>query len=148
MNKLKVLLIEDNDADILMFKMALKKLNIKCDLEISKTVANSADKLKDFTPDIIFLDVNLPDESGVNLLRKDEFKKLFEKIPVIMLTSMGDINLINTCYSLNAKYFLLKTSSVLDLSHKIRKEIIDAKISLLFNNVEELSNQISGIIEK
>lgn len=148
MKSVKILLVEDNDIDVLIFKKALEALNVKYELTVVKEYKEVLSFLKDDKPEIIFLDINLPDKSGIEILKESSFKASTKKIPVIMLTSMENIETINLCYTLNAKFFLPKTSSVTSLSKNLKRELVDAQLNLLFNNVEELSEKVGALTNK
>ena len=45
--------------------------------------------MEEKTPALILLDVMLPEEDGISILKKIRSKKMWKKIPVIMLTAKG-----------------------------------------------------------
>ena len=59
-------------------------------------------------PDIIFLDIRLPDGSGIDVLKA--IKKNGEFPKIIMLTNYPYIQYENKCRELGADYFLDKSS--------------------------------------
>lgn len=82
----KVLVVEDDFSinDILTF--ALKSEGYAVASAFSAKEARI--KFEEFNPDLVLLDVNLPDESGFELCRSISSEY---KIPVIMLTARNDI---------------------------------------------------------
>jgi DNA-binding NarL/FixJ family response regulator len=59
-------------------------------------------------PDILLLDINLPDKNGLELLRL--VKKRYSEVKVIMITNQSDQSYRSACASLGALRFLDKSS--------------------------------------
>jgi len=79
----KIFVLDDDKLIVMMLERALKKSGYTVKYET--TVGDIIDKIKSFSPDVLLLDVNLPEKSGIDILR--EIKE--EGIPaqVVMLTS-------------------------------------------------------------
>lgn len=81
----KILIVEDSDF----FRHLLKETLLTRFPEMDITEAGNAEeavkKIKGFTPDLIFVDIRLPGESGLEFTRK--IKSTYPNIPVIILTS-------------------------------------------------------------
>ena len=58
-------------------------------------------------PDVVILDIRLPDQSGVSLLKL--FKARYPEMTVIMLTNLDDVRYRRQCRHLGADFFLSKT---------------------------------------
>ena len=93
--------------------------------QILDTKQNDKDK---FWPDLILLDMRLPDGDGTNLLENVD-----KKIPVIVITAYGDIESAVSAMRLGASDYLTKP---LDLKE------LGLVISKVLNN-EEIRNQLS-----
>lgn len=65
LGKARVLLIED---DRTMHRMVSKSIGHYCDLIEAFNAGSGIAKYKNFDPDIVFLDLDLPDDSGHNIL--------------------------------------------------------------------------------
>lgn len=114
-NKIRILLIEDNIADVRLLNEAMLEVGCKCQLDRVKNGLEAIDFLrkqgnyKDAKrPDIIFLDLNLPVINGKKLL--DEIKKdnSLKFIPIIVLTSSEDMQDVNDAYYYQANAFISK----------------------------------------
>jgi DNA-binding NtrC family response regulator len=100
----RTLLIVDDDSCIL---TALRML-FEGDHLVS-TAEMGADALRilhEKTPDVILLDVSLPDMNGIDLL--DEIKSLAPATAVIMMTAVEETDLINRARELGAVDYLVK----------------------------------------
>jgi DNA-binding NtrC family response regulator len=70
------------------------------------TAREAYPRLEDFSPDVILLDVSLPDASGIDLL--DQIKSHFESLPVIMISGAGDVTTVVDAMQKGAETFLQK----------------------------------------
>lgn len=94
MDTLNILLVEDNEADILITQ---EILNQECGLNILNSVSSAEEALMYLNkigpfhfvekPDIILLDINLPKSNGFAVLVEVKSTPELMDIPVIILTS-------------------------------------------------------------
>jgi len=61
-------------------------------------------------PDLILLDVMMPKVSGIDVLKLLKQNKLTKKIPVLLLTNLGEEHIIKEGFGLGADGYLLKVS--------------------------------------
>jgi DNA-binding NtrC family response regulator len=87
MSKLKQkILIVDDDTDVgWLLQNLLGRLD--CEFQIANTGQEALAFIKKNTPDLIFLDIKLPDMSGLRILK--EVREMGQKGPVIIITSFG-----------------------------------------------------------
>ena len=90
---LDILLIEDNDDDIFLINLALKKADIQSKLTVIHNGEDAVnhllklEKIKEKLPALILLDVNLPKINGLEVLSVIESLEFISQIPVVVLTS-------------------------------------------------------------
>src|SRR5207248_2935864 len=60
----------------------------------------------EFSPDVVLLDVQLPDASGIDLLH--QFKMYSEAVAVIMMSGVGSLERVIESMKLGAETFLQK----------------------------------------
>jgi len=113
----KILLVEDNDQLRSLYKEMLEKKSYTIDTAPNATTAY--EKLETYKPDIIILDIMLPDTNGVEILEEIKSRKQFRRTPVLMLTGVSEIKQMQKCLQLGAAGYVLKGSSIEDLSRKI-----------------------------
>lgn len=84
-----ILLIEDNAADVELFRMALEEAHVDCSLvvfedggEAIQHIRNAAD-----TPDLIVLDLNVPRNDGIEILQVIRAAPLFANVSIAVLSS-------------------------------------------------------------
>jgi len=85
--------------------------------------AESGDKgiaeLKKHSPDVIILDLKMPDKGGIETL--EEIRDIDEKVPVIILTGYGDMDAAKKAIHLGAIEFISKPFDVKDMRKIVKK---------------------------
>lgn len=118
-----VLLVED---DTFLSGMYVKKLNIEgFDVQLASDGEEGLRETKAVLPDIVLLDIVLPKMDGFHVLegiKKDEKTK---KIPVILLTNLGQKEDVDRGLTLGAADYLIK-------AHFMPSEVVD-KVKKLIN---------------
>ncbi len=112
----KIMLVEDNPDDVAFTQRVLRHSKLDSDLMIATDGREAMDALEHIAdkgkpPDIILLDINLPDISGIDLLTKIKKDKRFSRIPVVMLTGSNVDGDIQRSYDRGAKTYLVKPIS-------------------------------------
>jgi len=113
---LKIMLVEDNAEDaafaakILKFNRLEKELVVVLDgRQAIQSLQEQAEKNK--LPDLILLDINLPDISGIDLLEKIKQDHRYASIPVVMFTGSNMDDDIQRSYDRGASTYLVKPIS-------------------------------------
>ncbi len=108
--KYKILIIDDDPLVGKSLKRALGKLGYET--EVCQDGGKAVEEVKNFLPDIIFLDIYLQKYNGISILQ--DIKNEFPDLPVIMITGFADVNIAVKAMKLGAHDFLLKP---LELEH-------------------------------
>ncbi len=104
---INILLVEDNPGDVLLFKANLLEADFRSfDLSCAETFAAAVDVLKDRSFDLIFLDLSLPDASGVETLIR--MRNFVQNIPVIVITGLNDDGIWPRAIAAGAQDYLVK----------------------------------------
>lgn len=104
----KILVIEDNKPDFFLVKTYLSNYTSSNNISHSSTLADGIKSLLTDPPDVILLDMNLPDSCGLETIRK--MSEHNSEIPVVVLTGNNDIEFGKTVLSLGASDYLSKDS--------------------------------------
>jgi len=115
-----ILLIEDNPGDIRLLEKALTKMTIKYNLEVITDGEEAIDYLQDkaaksdpvISPDFIILDLNLPRQSGGDVLQTIKNHPKLLHIPVMILTSSESQKDILACYQAHANSYVVKPMNI------------------------------------
>lgn len=104
----KILTVEDNDT----FRKSLKEILLakfpSLDIFEAGNGKEALEKVETLCPDIIFMDIKLPDENGLELTKK--IKAHYPNIIIIILTIYDLPEYRETAYRYGANHFLSKTS--------------------------------------
>ena len=77
---------------------------------------------KNAPPDLILLDVMMPDLDGLELLERLHTHPQWKAVPVVMLTGLSDTHTIHRAEQLGAKEYLIKaTFSVGEMMNVVKK---------------------------
>ncbi len=105
MSATHILLVEDNEGDILLITEALHESKMPIEISVVKDGKSAIDFLertgiygKVSSPDLVFLDVNLPKKNGHEVLKCIKHSTKLQHIPVVMLTTSSSGNDINQAY--------------------------------------------------
>ncbi len=88
-SKLRLLCFEDNDGDYLLIDEYLREAAVNFEAQRARRLAEGMEILKTYQPDIILLDLGLPDSVGIST-----FEKLHQEHPeqaIVVLTGQSDI---------------------------------------------------------
>lgn len=80
--------------------------------------AEGLQKLKSLQPDVVLLDIRLPDQLGLKIL--PEIKKIDPNVKVLVLTSFDDEEYVTEALKAGAQGYILKNSTDDSLVHSIQ----------------------------
>jgi DNA-binding response OmpR family regulator len=113
---MKILLIEDNARLAELTQKNLKNAGLVCD--IASTISDAEHEIKTYKYDAAVLDINLPDGSGIDFLKKIRGEK--NKLPVLILTANLDFDIKIEGLNLGADDFLTKPFKHEELIARLR----------------------------
>lgn len=110
LDALTLLLADDDADDCLLFKDALGELPIATELS---TVANGEQLMGvlnkiETLPDLLFLDLNMPRKNGFDCLLEIKHSMKLRRLPVIILSTSVEENMVNLLYANGAEYYICK----------------------------------------
>jgi len=137
---MNILLIEDHESIINGLKYAFNVNNYN--LIAKTTIKESIEYLENNKPEIIILDVSLPDGNGFELYEKVIKEK---NIPVIFLTARDDEEDVIKGLNLGAEDYMTKPFSTKELLVRVNKIILRNKKITLFK-VKDISFDIDKML--
>lgn len=121
--KIHILLVEDSQTVRHLYKKRFEDAGFE--------VAEAEDgqkalvSLNERVPDVIVLDMLLPDLHGLEVLKKIRSNDITKDIPVLVLTSLKEITDVQTAINLGANYYSVKGSDspekILSMIYKLLK---------------------------
>jgi CheY-like chemotaxis protein len=110
--QVRILLVDDDPDELELFLAAAEQCSCPIDVIHCSHSKEIYDCLaKDPRPDIILLDHNLSDISGLDCLRAIRQKKEYDDIPIVMYSTSSDKTLINLSYKSQADRYFVKPSN-------------------------------------
>jgi DNA-binding response OmpR family regulator/CheY-specific phosphatase CheX len=117
MDKTRVVLVDDS----VFMLLTLKDMLSGTEFDVVGTAATGAEglqKYKELRPDMLLLDIVLPDESGIKVLSK--VLAFDPQAVVIMVSSLGTQEKVTECLKKGAKHFITKPFQVETLLEALR----------------------------
>ncbi len=104
-----VLLIEDDPDTLEMYRTKLELDGYR--VHVALDGVEGVDRAKELLPDIVFLDVRLPRKDGFEVLQELRRYGPTAETPVIMLSNLGEKDLVDRGLKLGALEFLIKAQT-------------------------------------
>lgn len=123
-----ILIIDGNDAHVQTIKATLAASDVGCEIraiasgeEALRYLNQQGDYAGDRRPDLILLELNLPNKNGLDILSEIKKTPHLKRIPIVVLTlSDEDINIFNS-YALQGNCYVLKSSNLDQLAHIVKR---------------------------
>jgi two-component system response regulator len=122
-----ILLIEDEQSAIRLFEEAFAEL----ESPIKMTVARDGEQALELLslqgssdvghPDVVVLDLDLPDTDGEEVLRRTRTRDDLVSPPVVVVSNSDDPEVINESYRLGASLYVVKPTGYQDLVDVVRE---------------------------
>jgi len=117
--KLKILIVDDHDIVRKGLAMLVSRQEDLSVVAEAGTVAEAVEKARDSVPDVVVMDIRLPDGSGIEACR--EIRDENANIKVLMLTSYSDEEAVMGSIMAGASGYLLKEIRSQEIVDAIRR---------------------------
>jgi len=143
-----IFLVDDNATNLTAGEETLTKQYRVIALS---SAAQMFSALQKFNPDLILLDIEMPDMDGFEAIKQLKSASAYSEIPVIFLTSRTDVASEARGIELGAVDFILKPFSELVLMNRIKNhlyidELIRERTAQLIERTEQLVLLQNGIV--
>jgi len=118
-----VLVVEDDRIDTMTIRRIFNDLKIDNELKFTGNGEEALCYLREESmepPCIILLDINMPRMNGVEFLKEVKKDAMLKKIPVVVLTTSGDVKDREDCFSNGAAGYMIKPVEYDDFTGVIR----------------------------
>ncbi|MDR7210831.1 response regulator [Flavobacterium piscis] len=125
MTDLTIFYTDDDEDDLNIFTDAVESLQKKIQLQ----TYNGGDKLLKAiynpppTPNVIFLDLNMPGKNGFDVLSELRNSETKSDIPVVIFSTSNEPAIIERCRLLGANYFITKPVLMKDIVKSIEHSL-------------------------
>ncbi len=126
----RILLVEDDEADIELTVTAFKKYNLCNDIDIARDGVEALDYLhrrgeyenrSEHDPVVVLLDLKMPRMGGIEVLEKIKTDSKLKRIPVVVMTSSKEHPDIEKCYDLGVNAYVVKPVNFNEFTDSIKK---------------------------
>jgi len=114
----KYALIVDDDVDFCTIMRELLKWQ-GFEAQIAYSASGAWHSLGEVDPDIMLIDIAMPDVDGLELVRKLRSDENYAKTPIIMVTALAFRDMLEASEKAGADFFLTKPVSLFELSRTI-----------------------------
>ena len=141
-----IFVVDDNDTNLSMARDTLRDHYRVLTLPSALKMFTMIEKV---TPDLILLDIEMPEMNGFEALERLKCNPALSEIPVIMLTGMSDSEMEIRGFQLGAVDFISKPFSAPVLINRIRshleiEELIRERTAQLEEKIEQLQALQNG----
>lgn len=105
-NMIKIAIIEDDPTINQMYRMKFEATGF--DVQLADNGRRGVELVKDFQPDLILLDLQMPEMNGEAALKEIRSHDWGKDIPVIILTNMGEEESPKELKAMNIDSYIVK----------------------------------------
>ncbi len=121
----KVLIVDDSEVVLMSEQMIFRGGNGKYDVIVARDGDEAVVKATEELPDLILMDVVMPRMNGFDACREIRSQKATQAIPIIMVTTRGEADQVETGYARGCNDYITKPINAVELVEKIKNLIGD-----------------------
>ena len=141
----KILVIDDTPENL---ELLIAALEVDFDLQVATSGALGLNYAHQTVPDLILLDVMMPEMDGFEVCRRFKADTRLGDIPVIFLTALGDAKAENTGLALGAADYITKPINIATAQQRIRnlleREAQRQTIQTQFNELKQATDLLQA----
>ena len=123
MARLHIILVDDDHDDCFILTHVIQEILPQSQLTCFHNCASlikyletlNPDQDRCTTPDLIFMDLNMPVVPGQDCLRKLRANKICRNIPIVIYSTASRSDIVEDCYRLGATSYVVKPSDTRQL---------------------------------
>ena len=115
---MKILAIDDQQLVLLPLQKKLEELGYK--VNTSTDAHEGIGIYNRFKPDLLIVDINMPDMSGIEFIKYIRINKL-SKTPIIVLSGNNDKDIINEAFEFGINDYIKKPMCLDDICQRIKR---------------------------
>jgi len=121
MSKKRIFAVDDQEEVLSLLNDSLSDYGFE--VMICKEPKDVLGSIKSFNPDLILLDLGMPDLGGFEICEILNNDPQTRGIPIIIISGFGDLDDVKKAYKLGAVSYFVKPFALSDLSKEISKVI-------------------------
>ena len=116
-----IVIVDDSPVNALPLGRLLKYSGHEVDCLLRSD--HAVESLREHKPDLLLLDVGMPDVDGIELLEQIRHDETVKDVKVIMYSALSDQRVVDRATELGAKDYLLKGGGWEELLHRIEAHL-------------------------
>ncbi|BCZ47170.1 response regulator [Clostridium gelidum] len=150
MNRQKtIMIVDDTEMNI---DILVEALNEEYELIVAINGLEALELIEEQKPDLILLDIMMPEMDGYEVLKKLKKNQNLETIPVILLSAITDSDSKNKGFSLGAVDYVTKPFEIVEVKARVKTQLRleEARLILESQNIilEEKVKERTQLIER
>jgi len=141
----KIFVVDDNNGNLIACKNILKPYY---EVYPAQSVAKMFELLEHLAPDMILLDVEMPDTNGIDAARKLKDNDAYKNIPIIFLSARNDSTSEMEGFNLGALDYIHKPFFSHLLLRRIEMHFSLIAFNKILNEIKEPLNSINKMLEE
>lgn len=113
-----ILIADDDPTQLILLRAALEQGGFA--VVEAKDGAEAYERYLENKPDLVLLDVNMPEMDGYGVCQKIRDRQDGKELPIVMVTGLDDIQSIDRAYSIGATDFISKPVTLPTLCYRVR----------------------------
>ena len=122
----RILFVDDDTDALETYVKAVSLADHQAD--VASSALEGWDMIRKTKYDLIFVDLNIPEVSGFELIEKLTKDRKKKKIPIVVISALPEDNLVNEVLSAGAQLFLEKPVALVDILAVIEKFEADSSL--------------------
>lgn len=122
-NDYHILIVEDNATERALLKSVLSKMDFDFKIHEAYSVKGAMEAIDTILPDLVLLDIGLPDGSGLELLKRFDREDRYADLPVILVSAFHDIDDKRRALNLGVTDFISKPIVAEDVTARVSVQI-------------------------
>jgi DNA-binding response OmpR family regulator len=127
--KAKILIIEDDRYISKMYQLKLSLENY--DVQVAENGRQGVDKVKEFMPNIILLDLLMPELDGFEVLKLVKSDESTKNIPVLIMSNLGQEDHIQKGLQMGAIGYIVKSQYTPSRVVEKIKDVLAGKVEVV-----------------
>jgi len=141
----KIFIVDDNNGNLIACKNILKPYY---EVYPAQSVVKMFELLERLTPDLILLDVEMPDTNGIDAARKLKSNDIYKKIPIIFISARNDSTSEMEGFNLGALDYIHKPFFSNLLLRRIEMHLSLIAYYKMFSEIKEPVNLINKMLDE
>jgi CheY-like chemotaxis protein len=139
----KILIADDNPTNVELLEAYLSDL--PCEMGVAVDGRDTLDKVAEFRPDLILLDIMMPKLSGFEVCRALKDDPATKDIMILMVTALNELGDIERAVNAGCDDFLSKPVNKLELLKRVENML---KLRSVKDELERLRDYIDGMDDR